>query len=115
MHGWPSGRNGRHAAFDCVKCSGFKIPYGRTLWDLQIVVLSLGVICVRFLYIFKVPYGTGSLFLMWKLSFFKKIGYNLVCQTFYGLGAREIVLFMFLYEHQKTVLHIFALIMIISI
>lgn len=97
MHGWPSGRNGRHAAFDCVKCSGFKIPYGRTLWDLQIVVLSLGVICVRFLYIFKVPYDTGCLFLMWKLSFLKrkekKKKFYQLFQTIYAVGILLLLYF----------------------
>lgn len=52
---WPSGLRGRHAATYCEPSVVGSNPIGdNTLYDTQTVALSLGILCVRLIYVCKV-------------------------------------------------------------
>lgn len=53
LHGWLSGLNGPHVTFNCAECCGCKPHMGQHCIP-QIIVLSLGVVCIRYIFICKV-------------------------------------------------------------
>lgn len=72
LHCWLSLLSGCYDVFHCAKYWGFKSEKTQTQTkniNSRIVILSLGVFCVHFAYVYKIPRETGCIFLMRELSY----------------------------------------------
>lgn len=75
-HSWPSGLSGCHVAFYYAEYCGFNPTWDNTLCDPHCIwVVCVCFLCVRLIYICKVPHHTVYKFLMRELPFNKRKKY----------------------------------------